>query len=74
MEDFKIDAQRIIDIMSEEVTGYVSKLSIAKAQIESLAKVIDAQNKEIEQLKSKLTPAVGGGECEDTNSKKTRKA
>lgn len=54
MEEFKIDAQRIIDIMSEELTGYISKLSIAKAQIESLAKVIDAQNKEIEELKNKL--------------------
>lgn len=54
MDEFKIDAQRIIDIMSEEVTGYVSKLSIAKAQIESLAKIIDAQNKEIAELKNKL--------------------
>ncbi len=54
MDEFKIDAQRIIDIMSEEVTGYVSKLSIAKAQIESLAKIIDSQNKEIAELKNKL--------------------
>ncbi len=54
MDEFKIDAQRIIDIMSEEVTGYVSKLSIAKAQIESLAKIIDAQNKEIAELKNKV--------------------
>ena len=54
MDEFKIDAQRIIDIMSEEVTGYVSKLSIAKAQIESLAKIIDSQNKEIAELKNKV--------------------
>ena len=54
MEEFKIDAQRIIDIMSEELTGYISKLSIAKAQIESLAKVIDAQNNEITELKAKV--------------------
>lgn len=54
MEEFKIDAQRIIDIMSEELTGYVSKLAIAKAQIESLAKVIDAQNNEINELKAKV--------------------
>lgn len=53
MEEFKIDAQRIIDIMSEELTGYVSKLAIAKAQIESLAKIIDAQNNEITELKAK---------------------
>lgn len=54
MEEFKIDAQRIIDIMSEELTGYISKLSIAKAQIESLAKVIDAKNNEITELKAKV--------------------
>lgn len=54
MEEFKIDAQRIIDIMSEELTGYISKLSIAKAQIESLAKIIDAQNNEITELKAKV--------------------
>ena len=54
MDEFKIDAQRIIDIMSEELTGYISKLSIAKAQIESLAKVIDAQNNEITELKAKV--------------------
>lgn len=54
MEEFKIDAQRIIDIMSEEITGYVSKLAIAKAQIESLAKIIDAQNNEITELKAKV--------------------
>lgn len=54
MEELKIDAQRIIDLMSEELSGYVSKLAVSKAQVEQLAKVIDAQSKEIASLKQQL--------------------
>lgn len=57
----KVDINRIIDLMSLEISEYASKLAISKAQTESLAKTVDAQNKEIEDLKAQLAATKKAG-------------